>query len=374
MMAHEKQRICFVIPEYRGDSPTHFSYVYDMLRELSSAFQIRCIIERSFGNPTLPDGVEVYAQRPTPFLFRVAQTKINILCARAAGYRDFYIHYSFFSAFFASLLARIFGGRVFYWNCGLPWQYRRNWFRERFEQLVYQMVTFLVTGTEGLKREYAKHYKIPLEKIKVIPNWIDIAKVKSQSASWRTKIKIDEIRKQLNIPEGARILLFVHRLSKRKGAHYIPEIMNRLRDENVFLVVVGDGPEMSNLKLEISNLKLENHIRLIGAVPQNEVIKYFSIADIFIMPSEEEGFPHVLLEAMAAGIPFVAFDVGGVTEITPPELKNDTVPSEDIGLFCRQIYKILSQADRYRDILQSHAEKYDSKKVAFLFKEPFEAE
>ena len=55
------------------------------------------------------------------------------------------------------------------------------------------MITFLVKGTEGLKNEYAKYYHIPLEYIMVVPNWIDVEKIKNQSSSWRTKIIINEV-------------------------------------------------------------------------------------------------------------------------------------------------------------------------------------
>ena len=369
MSEERKPELCFVVPEYRSDSPTHFPYIFEMIARLSPDFQIRCIIERSFGALPLLDSAELYVQRPTLFLFRIAQTKINILRARAAGYRDFYVHYSFFSAFFASLVTRIFGGRVFYWNCGLPWQYRRNWFRERFEQLVYQMVTFLITGTEGLKKEYAKHYHVPLEKVKVLPNWIDTEKWKAESEKWNVAEKHEELRERLNISENAKVLLFVHRLSKRKGAHYIPEILKRLQDENIVLVVIGDGPERKALELQILNYQLQTKIRFLGWIPQNEIIKYFAIADVFIMPSEEEGFPHVLLETMAAGIPFVAFDVGGVREIALRGLEKNIVPRGDVKIFCERICGALSVSHEYRTLFEERVAEYDIENVAALFRE-----
>ncbi|HEY4497771.1 MAG TPA: hypothetical protein VJC20_03405, partial [Candidatus Paceibacterota bacterium] len=67
MMAQEKLKICFVVPEYRGDSPTHFPYIFEMIARLSSDIQIRCIIERSFGALPLLDSAELYVQRPTLF-------------------------------------------------------------------------------------------------------------------------------------------------------------------------------------------------------------------------------------------------------------------------------------------------------------------
>ena len=358
-----KKKICFVVPEYQVDAATHFPYIFEMIARLSSDFQIRCIIERSFGSLPSLDGVELYVQQPMRFLFRVAQTKINILRARAAGYCDFYVHYSFFSAFFASLLVRIFGGRVFYWNCGLPWQYQRNWFREQFERLVYKMITFLVTGTEGIKREYAKQYNIPLEKIQVLPNWIDIEKWKVESGKWKVAEKQEELRERLNIPENAKILLFVHRLSKRKGAHYLPEILKRLQDENIVLLVVGDGPERKALELQTINYQLQTKIRFLGWIPQNEIVKYFAIADVFMMPSEEEGFPHVLLEAMASGVPFVASNIGVVSDIIPQSMRDYLVAVGDVTTFSQKINKLIFEKpealERMKQFLARWVVRYD---------------
>ena len=193
----------------------------------------------------------------------------------------------------------------------------------------------MVTGTEGLKKEYSRHYRMHLSKIKVMPNWIDLEKIKNQ----KSKIKTDELKNQLQIKSGQKVILFVHRLSKRKGAHHLPEIAKNLKDENAVLLVVGDGPERKNIESSVKGQM--SKVRMLGWVPQNEVMKYFAIADVFILPSEEEGFPHVLLEAMAAGVPFVAFDIGGVREISPPEFSEYIKFPGDIKSFSDKVREIM---------------------------------
>jgi glycosyltransferase involved in cell wall biosynthesis len=214
---------------------------------------------------------------------------------------------------------RLSGGKVWYWNCGEPWKYKRKKMRDWFERLVYRMVTYLVTGTEGLKREYAEHYRLNPEKIKVIPNWIDLTEFERRKGNPR------ELKKSLAIPEDHGVLLFVHRLSRRKGAHHLLSLARSLQSEKAILVVVGDGPERNWLESEIKKERIENKVRFIGNISNLDVPRYYAMADIFLLPSEEEGYPHVLLEAMASGVPTLALNVGAIQEIVPPSAKGYVV-------------------------------------------------
>ena len=340
-------RTVFVIPDFRADTPTHFHYIYELVRAIAQNADIFLIIEKGDSPDFLPKN-KFYVQKFRFLPLRIIENLSVIFYARALGYKDFYIHYSFLSAFNSSLVVKIFGGRTFYWNCGLPWLYQRNFLRDSFERSVYRLVTFLVTGTEKLKNQYAEHYHLPLMKIKVMPNWVDVNRFSQKSGEERN------LKLQLNIPESAKIILFVHHLSKRKGAHYLPEIVKLLRDENVVLLIAGEGPEQEKLKAESERLKVSDMVRFLGCVPNKEIQNYFGIADVFILPSEEEGFPHVLLEAMAASVPFVAFDVGGVREIIPPEFIDYLVPKNEIAIFSNKIKELLNkEAKDLADLKQS---------------------
>ncbi|TSC96862.1 MAG: Glycosyl transferase, group 1 [Parcubacteria group bacterium Athens1014_26] len=330
-----KKKLCFVLPEYNKNTPTHFNYLYDFIRAVSGDFDIFLIIEKG-GKPNFDLGCRrVQAVWFKFFLLRAAEVKLRIFYARLSGYKDFYVHYSFLAAFMASWIVKVFGGRVFYWNCGLPWNYKRGFLRERFERLVYKMISFLVTGTESLKKEYAKNYHLPPEKIKVMPNWIDVEKVRERQVMYDR----NKLLKQLKINSGEKI--------------------------------VGDGPERGDIESRIKNYELSEKARFLGWRPQNEVLEYFTIADLFIMPSEEEGFPHVLLEAMASGTPFVAFDVGGVKEITPPEIHSFVVSPGNIISFVDRIKELLRGGSNYLKlgvIEKNWVNRFDIVKVTEQFK------
>ena len=366
-----RQKLCYILPEYRADAHTHLSHVYDFIREISKIFDVCLIIEKG----EMPEdglgckSVKVLSLKFAPLRF----FEIYWLCAWffLKGYRDFYTHYSFAAAASASCAVKVLGGRVFYWNAGEPWKYKRNFFRETFERLTYKLINYLVTGTESLKKEYSAHYGIPLEKIKVMPNWINLEKFEVKSE----KLKVKEIKSELKIDDDTKVVLFVHRLSKRKGAHYLPEIIGAFKNEKVVFIIIGDGPEAENSKFEIRNSKLEDKVRFMGWVPNCELGPYYSIADIFILPSEEEGFPRVLLEAMAFGVPFVAFGVGGVLEIIPSELKSFIVPPENTSFFADMMKKMLELPSRelqnIGEIEKLWVRQYDISNVTKIFEKFF---
>ncbi|MDD5430729.1 MAG: glycosyltransferase family 4 protein [Candidatus Pacebacteria bacterium] len=360
-------KICFIIPEYDRKTPTHFNYLYNFIKIISEDLDVFLIVEKG-GKPdiSLKNGKIFFAGGFAPW--RLLKTKLLIFYARFLGYRDFYVHYSFFAAYIASCITKIYGGRVFYWNCGLPWNYRRFFLRDWFERFVYKTVSFLVTGTEELKKEYARHYGLPLEKIKVMPNWIDVESVKSRAAG----VKKDKLKANLDISPDKKIILFAHRLSKRKGAHYLPEILRGLKNENIVLLVAGDGPERTDLELKIKNDGLSDKARFLGWVPQEKIAEYFAISDLFLMPSEEEGFPHVILEAMAAEVPFLAFEVGGVKEIIPPQLSDFMALPGGINMIVSKAKELIKKPPQELNNIKSAerewVKKFDISEVADKFK------
>lgn len=346
-----KPKLCFIIPEYRVAAATHFNYLYKLISLLEKERDIFLITECG-DQPDFLKSSMIYTQKFRFLPLRFAENFLILSWARLCGYKDFYAHYSFLAAFNSSLLVNLLDGRTFYWNCGLPWLYERSFLREKFEQLIYKLVTFLVTGTEGLKKEYARHYRLPLSKIKVMPNWVDIDRFSQKS------VAAAHLKFKLNISPEKKVILFTHRLSKRKGVHYLPEILKKISDQQVVLLVIGDGPERGDMELRIRNYGLSSRVKFLGWVPNRDLADYYALADVFILPSEEEGFPRVLLEAMAAMVPFVAFDVGGVREIVPPEFSKYLTENGDPDGFIEKIKELLYSDSKSLEILKQNELKW----------------
>jgi len=362
----KKEKLCFILPNYNVNEYTHFVYLYDLIRKISKDLDIFLIIER--GNKPIDclGATKCFVSKFSIWPLKIIEIKIAILRARLLGYKTFYVHYSFFSALFASITVKIFGGKVLYWNCGMPWKYKRGYSREYFERMVYKSIDYLVTGTKTMKSLYSQNYSIPESKILILPNWIDITSFKKQL----DLIDKEEVKKSLDITPDKKIVLFVHHLSERKGAHYLPQIIRETVGNALFLIV-GDGPYKAKLCNFVATEELNDRVKILGKLPQNQLAKLYAIADLFIMPSEEEGFPHVLLEAMVAGVPFVAFNVGGVRDIVPLNATFQVVSLGDVDGFIKTT-NLLLFGDGYnlssiRDTEFDHVKKYDIQIVSEKF-------
>lgn len=126
-----------------------------------------------------------------------------------------------------------------------------------------------------------------------------------------------ELRRELRLDEGTRVLLSVGRLSREKGHAELIQAMPKIVDlagiSPLRLVLVGEGPERPRIEELCRKLRVADFVTLTGQ--QDRVDRYYGIADVFLLPSHSEGCPNVLLEAMAAGVPVVATEVGGIPEL-----------------------------------------------------------
>ena len=120
--------------------------------------------------------------------------------------------------------------------------------------------------------------------------------------------------------DGTR-LLYVGYLRDTKGVRYLIDAMGFL-PEQIELTVVGDGPEREALESQVEKSAAFDRIEFTGSIPYEEITRAYSNADIFVHPGVwPEPFGRTILEAMQAGLPVVATDIGGPREIVPqPEL------------------------------------------------------
>ena len=127
-------------------------------------------------------------------------------------------------------------------------------------------------------------------------------------------------RQELGI-EGVPVLLSVGHLIERKGHHLAIEALAALRVSHAraTLLIVGEGPERDALQDLAQRLGLAKHVRLVGAVPNATLARWYSAADALLLASSREGWANVLLEAMACGTPVVATSIWGTPEVVRPE-------------------------------------------------------
>ncbi len=120
-----------------------------------------------------------------------------------------------------------------------------------------------------------------------------------------------EARQRLNF--SGRTLISVGHLIERKGHDLVVAAMTALPEYT--LLIIGEGPERAALARQIIQLGLEQRVRLTGAIPHEGLQEYYVAADALVLASSREGWPNVLLEAMACGTPVVASNIWGNPEV-----------------------------------------------------------
>lgn len=109
------------------------------------------------------------------------------------------------------------------------------------------------------------------------------------------------------------VLLMVGNLVSLKGHELVMHALHEFPD--AWLLIVGEGEERRNLEALASDLQLRHRVRFLGAIPQEQLATFYGAADVLVLASSREGWPNVLLEAMACGTPVVSVSVGGTPEI-----------------------------------------------------------
>ncbi|HUT17190.1 MAG TPA: glycosyltransferase family 4 protein [Acidobacteriota bacterium] len=150
------------------------------------------------------------------------------------------------------------------------------------------------------------------EKIRVLHNGVDVNRFRPL-----TGVK-DEMRKKLGISKDSSVVLTVRRLVYKNGIDTLIESAKKAIKKNSRLVflVVGKGPDFEEIKEKIEQLGIEKNFRLTGFISDEDLPFYYNAADFFVLPSKSgEGLPLVALEAMACGVPVIATNVGGISEV-----------------------------------------------------------
>ena len=124
-----------------------------------------------------------------------------------------------------------------------------------------------------------------------------------------------DARRRLGLPDDRPVLVWVGRLVPVKGLDVLIEALGRMRDVPLRLALVGDGPLRPVLEARVQAARLTDTVCFVGARDHVELPDWYSAADWTLLPSRSEGLPNVLRESLACGTPFIASDVGGVSEI-----------------------------------------------------------
>ena len=173
--------------------------------------------------------------------------------------------------------------------------------------------------SDAIKQYTLPHLALPVEKVQTIINGVSVGDT--------TRSKL--CRSDLGIRDSAFVLCFVGRVAEEKNLFFLFSLMPQLVKEipDVQLLIVGDGTERNTLEEYSREKGFADHVLFVGF--QSEPLDYLACADVFVLPSRYEGISIAILEAMSAGLPVVATDVGGNREVVVPDETGIIVPLDD---------------------------------------------
>ena len=185
--------------------------------------------------------------------------------------------------------------------------------------------------SDNLRMETYKSFEITKE-IEVIHNFVDVARF--------SKKPIDAFRRVI-APNGERILVHASNFRKVKRVQDVVRVFAAVRKHMpAKLLMVGDGPERPVMEDLVKELGLTDDVRFLGKQEQMEEI--LVVSDLFVLASEYESFGLAALEAMAASMPVVSTDAGGLPEVNIEGITGYLSGVGDVETMCRNAIKILS--------------------------------
>ncbi|MGE0710969.1 MAG: glycosyltransferase [Planctomycetota bacterium] len=178
-------------------------------------------------------------------------------------------------------------------------------------------------------REEALAYGLPEERLVHLPNAIEVAawerEVEPAALPWR----------------GCRVVLFLGRLTAQKRVDVLLSAFARLLPAapDARLALCGEGPLRAALEAQARALELGDRVAFLGV--RSDVLALHRAASAFVLPSDAEGIPNTLLEALAAGTPAVASDVGGTRDVLRPDRDGLLVPPGDAEALAAALGRLL---------------------------------
>lgn len=372
------KKLIYILNQYSNKEGSHFYHILSLLEEIAkNGVDIKLIIEKATDIPhfNIPN-IEVIAQKQSGIkrpieLFGILK-KLN-----KQGYKKSFIRISQNGAIPAILVSKLYGGEVYFWQSGTTHEIEK---KKAFDlkkflkselpfSIVKRFTTYFVTGPESMLDYYEKIVGVKKEKLVCLYNDIDVNRFSNIN-----EYEKNQIKQELGI-ENKKIILFVKRMSKIKGILFyspfiIQEIEQVIREQNYICYYLGDGSEKEELEKQVKNKKLDDIVKIVGNKPNKDIQKFYQIADIFINPTLEEGFPRVLIEAMASGLPTVTTNAGGTNDIVGELQSKFMVDTHDREGFAIKLKELIEderiqQKLSYENINQ--VKKFSTQNVAQMY-------
>jgi glycosyltransferase involved in cell wall biosynthesis len=165
-------------------------------------------------------------------------------------------------------------------------------------------------------------------------------------------------RQALGLPMDKFIFVTIGRLVKRKNLEDLLHIFKDVQETDPsILLVIGDGPEKDNIEKRSKQLGINNAVRLLGRVSDEEKFQYLAASDVYLSTAIHEGFGIVFLEAMECGLPVISYDRGGQTDFLREGKTGHLIELGNKGNFALKLKELLN-SNPLRMAIRAHNKNY----------------
>ncbi len=232
------------------------------------------------------------------------------------------------------------------------------------------VVTFSINESDGvtavsenLRQDTYNHFAITRE-VEVIPNFIDLTRFKRQNK--------DHFKMAI-CPNGEKLVVHTSNFRRVKRIDDAVMVFYHLRQQTpVKLLLAGDGPERTRIQQLCRELGISEDVRFLGKLDAVEEI--LSVADLFLMPSENESFGLAALEALACEVPLITSNAGGLPELNIPGVTGFLSPVGDVADMVKNALYVLDDANlpRFKENALARAKDFELSKILPMYEQHYE--
>ena len=232
-------------------------------------------------------------------------------------------------------------------------------FLSRLEAHNARRADAVLTTSDYSRAAIGRHYRVSPRQVRLVPEGIDLAR-------WRRLAE-----REPRSSDGATILCVARQYPRKHMGDLLRALaIVRRAVPSARAVIAGDGPEHTALRALAADLGLNEATVFTGALPDEELERLYRHADVFCLPSVQEGFGIVFLEAMACGLPIVATTSAAIPEVVPDRQAGRLVRPGDVEALAHALVELLARPSlraSYGAFGRRHVERYDWDRVAAIF-------
>lgn len=205
------------------------------------------------------------------------------------------------------------------------------------EKTVYHRCDRFIVLSRAFGDILHQTYRVEWDKINVIPGGVDLQR-------FQPNLSRQQARTELNFPSDRLILFAPRRLVHRMGLDRLLLALAQIKPKipDIWLAIAGKGPLKPVLEQQVSEMELQEHVKFLGFLPDEQLPVAYQAADLCVMPSQSlEGFGLTVLESLACGTPVLCTPIGGMPEILAPFAPELITSTSEATAIARRLEELL---------------------------------